>query len=152
MANSDYNIVYTVDDFLVVLMPADNCGLTIEQIQAKDVPDGITSHIVKHSDLPTDTVFQNAWVYKDGKVQVDLPKAKEVHKEYIRRERKEKLAALDIEFQRALETGADTTSIVSKKKALRDATANTAIDAAKTTAELKAAWDTAVLGTSPYPS
>ena len=44
----------------------------------------------------------------------------------------------------------DTTEIVSKKKALRDAPANTAIDAAKTVAELQASWDTAILGTSPY--
>ena len=85
-------------------------------------------------------------------IKTDMTKAKEIHKTNIRKAREPKLAALDIEFQRALETSADTTSIVSKKKALRDAPANTDIDAAKTEAELKAAWDTAVLGTSPYPS
>ena len=85
-------------------------------------------------------------------IKTDMAKAKEIHKNNIRRVREPKLAALDIEFQKALETSADTTSIVSKKKALRDAPANAAIDAAKTEAELKAAWDTAVLGTSPYPS
>ena len=85
-------------------------------------------------------------------ISIDMAKAKEIHKNKIREAREPKLAALDIEFQKALETSADTTSIVSKKKALRDAPANTAIDAAKTEAELKAAWDTAVLGTSPYPS
>jgi len=83
---------------------------------------------------------------------IDMTKAKEIHKENIRAVREPLLAALDVEFQKALETSADTTSIVSKKKALRDAPANTAIDAAKTEAELKATWDTAVLGTSPYPS
>ena len=85
-------------------------------------------------------------------IKTDMTKAKEIHKNRIREARKPKLAALDIEFQKALETSADTTSIVSKKKALRDAPANAAIDAAKTPDELKAAWDTAVLGTSPYPS
>ena len=83
---------------------------------------------------------------------IDMAKAREIHRTNIRNARTPKLAELDIEFQRALETSADTTSIVSKKKALRDAPANTAIDAAKTEAELKATWDTAVLGTSPYPS
>tara|TARA_Y100000401_G_C8284289_1_gene205193 strand:- start:123 stop:578 length:456 start_codon:yes stop_codon:yes gene_type:complete len=151
MANSDYNIVYTVNDFLVVMSLSDKCGLTVEEIQAKDVPDGVTSYIVKHSDLPTETDFQNAWVYKDGKVEVDLAKAKEVHKEYIRRERKEKLAALDIEFQQALETG-DTSAVVAKKQALRDATADSAIDAATSTDQLKAQWNTSILGTSPYTS
>ena len=85
-------------------------------------------------------------------IKTDMAKAREVHKNRIRAARVDKLTALDVEFQKALETSADTTSIVSKKKALRDAPANTAIDAAKTEAELKATWDTAVLGTSPYPS
>jgi len=151
MANSDYNIVYTVNDFLVVMSLSDKCGLTVEEIQAKDVPDGVTSYIVDHSSLPIDTDFQNAWVYKDGKVEVDLAKAKEVHKEYIRRERQEKLAALDIEFQQALETG-DTSAVVAKKQALRDATADSAIDAATSTDQLKAQWNTSILGTSPYTS
>tara|TARA_X000001316_G_C912073_1_gene27172 strand:+ start:614 stop:880 length:267 start_codon:yes stop_codon:yes gene_type:complete len=85
-------------------------------------------------------------------IKTDMAKAKEIHKTNIRTARTPKLAELDIEFQKALETSADITSIVSKKKALRDAPANTAINAATTEAELKAAWDTAVLGTSPYPS
>ena len=79
-----------------------------------------------------------------------MAKAKEIHKNNIRVAREPKLAALDIEFQRALEPSADTSAIVAKKKALRDAPADTAINAATTEAELKAAWDTAVLGTSPY--
>ena len=83
-------------------------------------------------------------------IKTDIAKAREVHKNKIREARVDKLTALDVEFQKALETSADTTSIVSKKKALRDAPANTAIDAAKTESELKAAWDTAILGTSPY--
>ena len=83
-------------------------------------------------------------------IKIDMAKAKEIHKTNIRAAREPKLVALDIEFQKALETSADTTSIVSKKKALRDAPANTAIDAAKTESELKAVWDTAILGTSPY--
>ena len=39
---------------------------------------------------------------------------------------------------------------VAKKKALRDATKASAIDAASSIDELKAAWDTSVLGDSPY--
>ena len=85
-------------------------------------------------------------------IKTDMAKAKELHKQNIRIEREPLLAALDIDFQKALETSSDTASVVSKKQALRDAPANTAINAATTEAELKAAWDTAVLGTSPYPS
>ena len=39
---------------------------------------------------------------------------------------------------------------VTKKKALRDAPAATAIANADTIAKLKAAWDTSTLGDSPY--
>ena len=79
-----------------------------------------------------------------------MAKAKEIHKTNIRYARTPKFAELDIEFQKALETSADTSAIVAKKQALRDAPADSAIDAAKTESELKAAWDTAILGTSPY--
>ena len=46
---------------------------------------------------------------------------KEIHKTNIRYARTPKLAELDIEFQKALETGADTSTIVAKKQTLRDA-------------------------------
>jgi len=81
---------------------------------------------------------------------IDMAKAKEIHKENIRAVREPLLSALDIEFQRALETGASTTDIVAKKKALRDAPADSAIDAATDEAGLKAQWNTSILGTSPY--
>ena len=81
---------------------------------------------------------------------IDMAKAKEIHKEKIRLAREPKLAELDIEFQKALETGASTTDIVSKKQALRDAPADSAIDAATTDAQLKAQWNADILGSSPY--
>ena len=81
---------------------------------------------------------------------IDMAKAKEIHKNNIRTVRTGKLAELDIEFQRALETSADTSAIVAKKQALRDAPADSAIDAATTDAELKAQWNTTNLGTTPY--
>ena len=81
---------------------------------------------------------------------IDMAKAKEIHKDRIRTARKPLLEALDIEFQRALETGASTTDIVAAKQALRDAPAAVGISTATTTDELKAQWDTSILGTSPY--
>jgi len=81
---------------------------------------------------------------------IDMAKAKEIHKTKIRTARVSKLAELDIEFQKALETSASTTDIVAKKQALRDAPAASSIGSATTTDELKAQWDTATLGTSPY--
>jgi len=81
---------------------------------------------------------------------VDMAKAREIHKTKIRNARTPKLAELDIEFQKALETGASTTDIVAKKQALRDAPADSGIAAASDTDALKAQWKTDILGTSPY--
>tara|TARA_R100000773_G_scaffold16874_2_gene15344 strand:+ start:563 stop:826 length:264 start_codon:yes stop_codon:yes gene_type:complete len=83
-------------------------------------------------------------------IKIDMTKAKEIHKANIRTAREPKLAALDVEFQKALETSSDTAAIVSKKQALRDAPADSAIEAAKTDAELKTQWNTTLLGDSPY--
>ena len=81
---------------------------------------------------------------------VDMAKAREIHKTKIREARTPKLAELDIEFQKALETGASTTDIVAKKQALRDAPADSGITSAADTDALKAQWKTDILGTSPY--
>ena len=83
---------------------------------------------------------------------IDMAKAREIHKTNIRTARAPKLAELDVEFQKALETGASTTDIVAKKQALRDAPAAAGISTALTETDLKAQWDTSILGTSPYPS
>lgn len=83
-------------------------------------------------------------------IKTDMTKAKEIHKTNIRVAREPKLAALDVDFQRALELGSDTASIVSKKQALRDAPADSAIESAKTETELKSQWNTTILGDSPY--
>ena len=79
-----------------------------------------------------------------------MAKAKELHKKNIRDARAPKLAALDVDFQRALETSSGTALIVANKQALRDAPAAAGIATATTTDELKAQWDTTILGTSPY--
>ena len=81
---------------------------------------------------------------------IDMAKAREIHKTNIRTARAPKLAELDIEFQKALETGASTTDIVAKKQALRDAPADSGIAAASDTDALKTQWNTSILGSSPY--
>ena len=56
-------IIYPTDDGgVAILVPAD-CGLTIEEIAAKDVPAGKPYKIVNVSDIPTDRTFRNAWEY-----------------------------------------------------------------------------------------
>ena len=64
MANSDKRIIYTQDNGTVaVVVPADNCDLTVEQIRDKDVPSGKTSYIIDATEVPTDRTFRNAWTY-----------------------------------------------------------------------------------------
>ena len=81
---------------------------------------------------------------------IDMAKAREIHKNNIRIARRPKLAELDVEFQKALETGASTTDIVTKKHALRDAPADSSIASASDADALKAQWKTDILGSSPY--
>ena len=81
---------------------------------------------------------------------IDMAKAREIHKTNIRSAREEKFKELDVEFQKALETGASTTDIVAKKQALRDAPADSSITAASDGDALKAQWKTDILGSSPY--
>ena len=80
----------------------------------------------------------------------DIDKAKEWHKTKIREARVDKFTALDVQYQIATETSADTSAIVAKKQALRDAPAASGIATAANTTELKAQWDTSILGKSPY--
>ena len=55
-------------------------------------------------------------------ITINLDKAKEITKKYLRVEREPLLQAQDVLFQRAIESGADTTSIVAEKQRLRDIT------------------------------
>jgi hypothetical protein len=68
-------------------------------------------------------------------ITISLDKAKAITKERLRAERAPLLQAQDVAFQRALESGEDTSAIVAEKQRLRDIT-NLA-DEAETLEELK---------------
>lgn len=109
--------------------------LSIEEVKAKDTPSN--SIIVEKSILPeSDNDFFDAWELIGNEVLVNLSKAKEITKNRLRLERETLLQTQDILFQRALETGADTTNIVAEKQRLRNIT--TLADACTTTAQLRA--------------
>lgn len=129
-------IVFTNDNGGVsVCIPTGE--LPIEAVQAKDIPMGVKSFIVAAESLPEeDNDFFDAWEQDKGVITVNLEKAKLITKNRLRVEREPLLAAQDVAFQRALETGADTTAIVAEKQRLRDVT--TLTDSCTTTAELRA--------------
>ena len=152
-------IIYTQENGVIAVVHPTDLSLeemTIEQIAQKVVPVGISTYsIVEDSVVPTDRSFRNSWVgvgigTTGGTIIEDMTKAKELYKAKIREARADKFTALDIEYQRATETSVDTSAIVAKKQALRDAPAASGISTASNTTELKAQWDTSILGASPY--
>jgi hypothetical protein len=57
----DKRIIYQNDEGgVAVIIPAD-CGLTIEEIAAKDVPTGKPYKIVDVADIPADREWRNEW-------------------------------------------------------------------------------------------
>ena len=95
--------------------------LPIEQVLSKDCPTG--AMIVNSDTLPNEhNDFFNAWEFNGTTVTVNFIKAKAITKDRLRAERTPLLQAQDVAFQRALESGADTTAIVAEKQRLRDIT------------------------------
>ena len=104
--------------------------------------------------VPSDRHFRGAWVVDSDKkvISEDMTEAKKIFQDKIREVRQPLLEAEDVVYMKALEAddASAKTASVAKKKALRDAPAAKAISDADTIAKLKAAWDTSVLGDSPY--
>lgn len=98
-------------------------------------------------ELPEDRYFRNAW-RDDGAISVDMPKAREIHRDRLRALRKPVLADLDVAYMRAQEAS-DTKAaadVVAQKDALRDCTDDPRIDAATTPDELRAVIPDALKG------
>ena len=58
-------IVYENDEGgISIIVPAEECGLTIEEIAAKDVPTGKAYNIVDVSEIPEDRTFRDAWTWE----------------------------------------------------------------------------------------
>ena len=104
------------------------------------------------SKMPSDRHFRNAWTLSGDVISEDLATAKTMFKDKIREVRKPLLEAQDVAYMKALESGSSSAQTTAKnaKTKLRDAPAASAITNADTIAKLKAAWDTDVLGDSPY--
>ncbi len=111
--------------------------ISIDAVMDKDVPKGRGARIVNITDLPNQyNDFYDAWEMDATSVTVNKAKAVELTKKRLRAERTPLLAAQDVAFQRALESGADTSAIVAEKQRLRDITNLATED--KTLEELRA--------------
>jgi len=135
-------IIYNQENgIMAVCVPAENCGLTVQEIAAKDRPEG--ARIIENTDLDSlDNEFRNAWSCDaDMNPTIDMEKARDVWRDKIRMARKPKLEELDIQYMRAQEAGEDTSAIVATKNKLRDFPSKPEIDSASTVEELKVIWD-----------
>lgn len=125
-------LIKNPDGTVGIMHPILDCGLSLEQIIARDVPAGVPYEIVDDSAIPTDRTFRNAWKHD---LKVDIAKAQEIAKERLRVERAPLLSDLDVEFFKAFETGADTSEVMAEKQRLRDITK--VVDTLTTAEELK---------------
>ena len=102
--------------------------------------------------IPSDRHFRSAWSLSGTVITEDLTAAKVIFKDKIREVRIPLLAAQDVAYMKALEDDDSDAQTAAKnaKKALRDAPAASAITNAANITALKSAWDTSVLGDSPY--
>jgi len=101
---------------------------------------------------PQNRMFRNAWVLNGTVISEDIDAARNIFRDKIREVRKPLLEAEDVIYMKALEADDSDakTASATKKQNLRDAPAASAITSATTIAELKAAWDTNLLGSNPY--
>lgn len=111
-------------------------------VMAKSLPPGVKEAIILADDWqpPKNREFRNAWVIADGRIVVDMPRARDIHRGMLRRERAPRLAELDIAAMRAIEAKDDKQieAVAVAKQKLRDAPAHPAIERASTPNSLNA--------------
>lgn len=92
-------------------------------------------------EIPEDRTFRNAWHDLEGRVRVDMVKARVIQRERLREARTLMLIDLDVEYQRADEVDDvdRKKAIAARKQQLRDVTKHPQIESAKTPDELKIA-------------
>ena len=126
-------LIKNSDGSVGILHPITDCGLTIEQIIAKDIPKGVAYEIVDDSVIPTDRTFRNAWRHD---LEVDIAKAQEITKNRLRVERQPLLETLDVEVMRNMSDPVKLAEIEAQKQVFRDITK--VVDTLTTVEELKA--------------
>lgn len=142
------------DGSIAVIVPSPNALKTMSfaEIVDKDKPIGgvVISDTATIADVPSDRTYRDAWKRGVGpqKIDHDMVKAREIHRNHMRRARAPLMEALDVEVMRKVEAGQPVGPLAAQKQALRDVTADPAIDNAQDVASLKQVWP-AVLGPNP---
>jgi len=116
--------------------------LSIEEVAAKDVPEGCSYEIVEDDAIPADRFFRNAWVANGAAIEVDLDQAKEIGHTIRRQQRAEEFAPHDEVIMKQI-PGADAVAAEATRQEIRDkyALVQEQINAAATPDDIKAALE-----------
>lgn len=144
-------IIYTnAEGGTSIVTPVEGSGLTLQEVIDRSVPPGTEYTVVNDDAVPADRTYRNAWAINPSTkaIEHDIVKAREIHKDHMRRSRTPLMTALDTAYLKADEKGAagnaEKATIVGQKQVLRDVTADPGIAAAQTVAELKQVWPVAL--------
>lgn len=139
------------DDSLVIMSFVVNDGSLVirepseENINNEILRFGFASkfwRIIEENEIIQDSEFRNAWKDDNNGINIDMPKAREIHRNNLRIGRTGLLNSLDVQYLRADEYGDQIkkSEIIQKKQILRDIPADPRIDSAQTIEELKSVW------------
>lgn len=141
-------IIYKAEnDKLSVLTPSPYWEGTLEELAAKDLPAHTEWTIVDVDKFPADKFFVKAWELQNGKVTINIDKAKEIWRECFRSARTPILMALDVDYMRADESNdvEKKNEIIAKKQLLRNITS---LELPDKVSKLKTVWPQ-ILGPKP---
>lgn len=132
----DKRIVFKNEDGSCgVILPSPAWAGTLEELAAKDVPAGKEWRIVDADKIPADRTFRDAWTDDDPTetVDINMPKARDIHMQRIRTMRDIELAKLDVEQLK----GSD---VAAQKQILRDIPQTFDLSQAQTPEQLVTLW------------
>ena len=116
--------------------------LISEEVRKACVADGmgpaLSWRVVKAEDVPSDRTYRAALVDNGLTIEHSLPKAKEVHRNLLRKLRVPALKELDAQWMRDFGQGKSFNDIEVQRQRWRDAPADPRIDMARSVDELKA--------------
>lgn len=118
------NIVFRGVDGSVALMTlvdGANKDEAIQKFMDSHPGEYLDNHVVASIKAPKNRIFRDAWKYSgDGKIEVDIKKAQEIHMNRIREVRNERLKELDIETLKNIKNLEELQRIEDQKQILRD--------------------------------
>lgn len=112
--------------------------LSIEEVAAKDVPEGIAYEIVEDDAIPSDRTFRGAWILGNCCIEHNIDKCREIAHDIRRNQRAEEFEPLDKVISLQL-PGMDMVATEAGRQLIRKkyAEIQKKINAAKTPEEIK---------------